>query len=248
MSTAEHVAPAELDRYLNGSLDRIEAGRVREHCLRCDQCLQQFRLRFWAQLLSGLPVATGYRQSGGCLSGATLERHAEGELTEDERLLVEQHLAGCRTCRLELAVCKHEAHRNTATKAKLSLPPGQVHTYPETVCPAGYTLAAAGDSAAAKPARPTIEDKGREGLRYLGRIAIREEQYELWTDSAGVFLTPRPGKEFRFLLLDGRRYPLQVDERRPEFSLIQGLAEDEIREVLDDLQHDPDAHTFDLLP
>jgi len=120
-------------------------------------------------------------------------------------------------------------------------------TRPLAAYRANVRLVAAGASTSDQRSEPPSEE-GKEGPRFLGRVPIQGDQYELWADCAGVFLLPSPVDEFRFFELDGRPYPLQRDERRPGRSLIQGLTETEIREVIDDRKDNLDSHTFGLRP
>jgi len=112
MSLSQHVTAGELDGYLIGRLDPVEARRVETHCRSCESCARQRDLRRAARALTGQTSAGS--TASACLSGTTLSRFASGTLEADERALVEGHLHDCQACRDELAVLRCDEQHGQA--------------------------------------------------------------------------------------------------------------------------------------
>lgn len=91
----------QLTLYRDGLLDRIQSETICKHLLDCRECSELFgnlvRPLSEAKGLMGL-IDSATPEFRHCFSVDTLDRYAHGELTSEERHLVQDHLRECEFC------------------------------------------------------------------------------------------------------------------------------------------------------
>src|SRR4051794_8183322 len=89
---------------LRGHLDRVQFGRVKNHCRTCEACKLELSRQAWHVLLQGGKDELVWEpREGDCFSEETLLQCHAGHLQQQEEELVRPHLAACPTCQLNLA-------------------------------------------------------------------------------------------------------------------------------------------------
>jgi len=78
------------------------------HCEQCEDCERTRRQVFWLRTFAGESIHTDSVLYGDCFSDETLRRRVEGNLTDYERALVDNHLRRCQCCRGFLGVISLE--------------------------------------------------------------------------------------------------------------------------------------------
>ena len=101
MMVNQCASVTDMNRYLSGMLDRIEAERVRAHCHQCEKCERERRSLIWLRTFQGQNVTSDCEVLDKCFSDETLEKYnaTDSNLTADERSLIANHLRNCEGCR-----------------------------------------------------------------------------------------------------------------------------------------------------
>lgn len=112
------ITPQEMNLYLAGDLDRIQAARIRAHCEECTECERHRRLVAWTRVFHGAPVVSEPVYLLDCFSAETLETFLDqtSDLEAEERTMIEEHLRHCTRCQRELEIIRWD---NIDTVAQL---------------------------------------------------------------------------------------------------------------------------------
>lgn len=91
----------QIDTYFENCLDIIEQYRLEQHCKNCPECSERLMDRFLERTDGERGLLGAFENkvsTGECLHYSTIEEYVEGKLTEEEVILVNQHLESCFEC------------------------------------------------------------------------------------------------------------------------------------------------------